>query len=141
MPKFQSYHGCFGWNAGDNLQAFDSPSNAWTQVTNRKCKGDKNISKLLGYWNIVQDTKWIRNLEVTPETFAYLRTPAPLPGHSNQLCGARTHPGHVRFVPRFKNPTLDLSLQKVEKLIVEVTANDKQLEEGKAEQAQTISYL
>jgi hypothetical protein len=36
---------------------------------------------------------------------------------------------------------LDFSLLEIEKLIEEVTANDKQLEEGKEEQAQTISYL
>ena len=63
----------------------------------------------------------------------------PLPSHSGKLCDAGLKPGHVRSALRFKSSLLDLSLHEIEKLIEEVTANDKQLEEGKAEQAQTIS--
>jgi len=78
MPKFHSYHGCFGRFAGDASHAYDFHLHEWTQVRNRKCKDDKKISNLLGSWNVIQDTRWVRNLEVAPETFAYLRTPAPV---------------------------------------------------------------
>ena len=141
MPKFQSYHGCFGRNAGVASHAFNFHSPEWTQVRNRKCKDDKKISELSGSWKIIQDTKWVRNLAVAPETFAYLGTSAPFPGHCKWLCGAQPHSGNVRSAPRFKTPRLDLSLQEIEQLIAEVRENDKQLVEGTAEQAQTLSNL
>jgi hypothetical protein len=64
-----------------------------------------------------------------------------LSGHSRKLCGTGLNTGHVRSAQHFKSSPLDFSLLEIEKLIEEVTANDKQLEEGKEEQAQTISYL
>jgi len=113
MPKFHSYHGCFGRFAGDASHAYDFHLHEWTQVRNRKCKDDKKISNLLGSWNVIQDTRWVRNLEVAPETFAYLWTPAPLPGHSKHLCGNQSFGGNVRSASRFPSGSLDLSLSEI----------------------------
>ncbi len=96
---------------------------------------------MLGSWNVIQDTKWVRYLEVAPETFAYLWTPAPFPSHYKQLCGNRSFGGNVHSASRFPTTPLDLSLLEIETLIAEAQANDKQLAAGRAEQAQTISHL
>jgi hypothetical protein len=57
MPKLNSYHDSCGRFAGDASQANDFHSNEWTRVRNKKSKGNKKIWKLLGSWNVAQDTK------------------------------------------------------------------------------------
>jgi hypothetical protein len=84
MPKVKPCFSCFGRFAGGTLEATNCHSIEWTQVRSRihKDKEQKKILKLLGSWKVVQDTKWIRNLEVTPkDTFAYLDKTCHMLGH------------------------------------------------------------
>jgi hypothetical protein len=67
---------------GDASQTDDFHSKEWTQVRNKKCKDDKTISKLLGSWKVVEDTKWTRKLKIAPEMFVYLLKPVNTFNHS-----------------------------------------------------------
>jgi hypothetical protein len=55
MPEL-TFHGCFGRFAGDASEPIDFFSNMWTQVRNKKRKGekDKKISKSSCIWKFAK---------------------------------------------------------------------------------------
>jgi hypothetical protein len=78
------------------LEATNCHSIEWTQVRSRihKDKEQKKILKLLGSWKVIQDTKWVRNLEVTPkDAFAYLDKTCHMLGHPKMWCTGKTQSG------------------------------------------------
>lgn len=101
-----------------------------------KDKEERKISKSLGSWKVVQDTKWVRNLGAAPkETFAYLDLTCLMSSHSKKLCSDQNQSGmkKIRISKIFENVVKNISNEETKNMIKEFRNNDMGLIGNKEE--------
>jgi hypothetical protein len=132
MPEL-TFHGCFGRFAGDASEPIDFLSSEWTQVRNKKRKGEKKkrISKLSCNWKFAKRNA---TLEVAPEEQVAYHTK----NNQKTLNNGKLASKKLKITltnklkqKKFQNHVSNLTEQDLEQKLKDLLKNDIKLQEEK----------